>query len=299
MTTFALKNDPATKAEYQRLWDLQPYCSPYLNPAYLDIIAPNWSVLTSYDFLFPVVPRWLLGLRLFEQPLLSQHFALLGEKKVQAADYTALLHALGNNFHHVDLCLDLPMVDLPDNWKREERITYRLQLPENTALLRAAYSSHLKRILKKQNALVIQKNVSIAEFMPFLEKNLSEKTKLPASFYTKAAALLQEKRLDWQVWGAYAENRLVAACAICCMGNQRYYQLAANAPMGKELNAMHQLLDVLLAEWCGQDILFDFEGSMLPGLQRFYSGFGAKAYIYTRVSHSKLPWPLSRWKHGI
>lgn len=135
--------------------------------------------------------------------------------------------------------------------------------------------------------------------MPFLKQYLTDKTALPASFYSKSAALLENPGLQWQICGAYAGDKLVAACAILTHGGQRYYQLAANAPEGKSENAMHHLLDNLLSAWCGQDLIFDFEGSMIAGLQRFYSGFGAKPYIYTRVSYSRLPWPLSIWKHGI
>jgi hypothetical protein len=47
----------------------------------------------------------------------------------------------------------------------------------------------------------------------------------------------------------------------------------------------------------GSDLEFDFEGSMLPGLQRFYAGFGAKPYLYMRLTHNRLPFPLNRLLH--
>jgi len=285
--------------EYADLLRHNAKASPYLQPAYLNTVAPGWTLLQSGKYWFPLVSRHLMWLRLSEQPLLTQHFVLVGARPPEKADYNRLLSQLGEQFSHIDLCLDTQEISLPPGWKSQERITYRLNLPENPELLRAGYSQHLRRLLKKPTALIIRKDVPIAEFMPFLKENLADKTTLPASFYTKAAALLQHAALDWQICGAYAGDKLVAACAILSQGGQRYYQLAANAPEGKNENAMHHVLDRLLVDWCGQPILFDFEGSMIAGLQRFYGGFGAKPYIYTRVSYSRLPWPLSLWKHGI
>jgi len=273
--------------------------SPYLEPAYLGTLTPEWALLPSGDFLFPLVQRKILGFRFLEQPLLTQHFALIGLQKPEKSAYTQLLSQLSAQFHHIDLCLDATDFSLPPGWSSQERVTYRLSLPESPEVLQAQYSQHLRRLLKKPTSLQFRQDVPVAEFMSFLEQHLSDKTSLPASFYHKSKALLLHPDLKWQICGAYAGNKLVAACAILIHGNQRYYQLAANAPEGKNENAMHHLLDFLLRQWCGQKLIFDFEGSMIAGLQRFYSGFGAKPYIYTRVSYSRLPWPLSLWKHGI
>jgi hypothetical protein len=293
------ETNTSIQAQFALLLAQKKSYSPYLHPDYLQILTPNWQPFQSGAYLFPLAPRSLAHLKLLEQPLLIQHFALVGAKTPLSVDYTALLNALSAKFHYIDLCLDTAAFPLPAGWKSQERVTYRLALPESPQLLRGAYSQHLKRILKKSSALSISKDVSIEAFMPFLRQHLSNKIKLPASFYNKAEELLRNPVLQWQICGAYSGASLVAACAIFCHGQQRYYQLAVNAPAAKELNAMHQLLDRLLVDWCGQEIIFDFEGSMIAGLQRFYGGFGAKPYIYTRVSYSKLPWPLSLWKHGI
>ncbi len=284
---------------YLSLLAHQPGHSPYLLPDYLTIVHPGWTLFSSGNFLFPLTPRRLAWYRLLEQPLLTQHFALIGEKKPQKVDYDQLLTSLQQQFHQLDFCLDTTGFEPPRGWKSQERLTYRLNLPENPLLLRENYSQHLKRLLKKPASLLLRNNLAVDEFLPFLRTHLPNKTRLPKRFYAQAETLLRHPGLGWQIYGAYANEKLVAACAILHHGNQRYYQLAVNAPAGKNLNAMHQLVDHLLINYCGQGLVFDFEGSMIAGLQRFYSGFGAKPYIYTRVSYSRLPWPLSLWKHGI
>lgn len=284
---------------YSSLLALQPNSSPYLLPDYLSIVHPYWELCDSGNFLFPLSSRQLGWLKFCEQPLLTQHFALVGTTEATPEDYTHLLQILCKHFQFIDICVDATGFTLPGGWRIQERITYRLVLPDSPVILRENYNQHLKRILKKPSGLVIKNTVAVSDFLPFLREHLSLKTQLPRRFYTRAEALLRHPALSWQIYGAYAADKLVAACAILNHGNQSYYQLAANAPLGKNLNAMHHLVDHLLAGYCGQELLFDFEGSMIPGLQRFYGGFGAKPYIYTRVSYSSLPWPLSLWKHGI
>lgn len=289
----------ADKSAYGSLLTLQAESSPYVQAEYLNIVHPSWVLFAFQSFFFPLTGRQIAWYRLLEQPLLTQHFALVGADKAPSAAYYQLLQILQKHFQHIDICIDASGFPLPAGWKSQERITYRLSLPENQDLLRQNYHQHLKRILKKPGTLHFRNDVAIAKFLPFLREHLGSKTQLPAHFYDKAAALLHHKDMQWQIFGAYAGDKLVAACAILHHRQQRYYQLAANAPSGKELNAMHHLVDHLLVNYCGQELVFDFEGSMIAGLQRFYGGFGAKPYIYTRVSYSRLPWPLSLWKHGI
>jgi len=40
------------------------------------------------------------------------------------------------------------------------------------------------------------------------------------------------------------------------------------------------LVNALIEEYQQQDLLLDFEGSMIPGVARFYESFGAKSEIY-------------------
>ncbi len=272
---------------------------PYLLPAYLDVLVPDWALLQVGEHYFPLPVRRVLGFRLLEQPLLTQRFALVSASDTAPPPYAELLQYLQAHFQHIDLCLDTTGLVLAPGWQQQERVTYRLDVPASSELLYTGYNNHLRRILKKPVDLELRKDIDLTAFLPFLRRHLNEKTRLPASFYTKAEALLLSPALKWHLYGAFSGQELVAACAILHTGKQAYYQLAASAPAGKEQNAMHLLVNRVLEDLCGQGILFDFEGSMIPGLQRFYGGFGAKPYLYTRVSHSRLPWPLSRWKYGI
>jgi hypothetical protein len=49
---------------------------------------------------------------------------------------------------------------------------------------------------------------------------------------------------------------------------------------GKDLDAPTFILNNMILEHQGTDLLLDFEGSMIPGVARFYRSFGAQIETY-------------------
>ena len=58
---------------------------------------------------------------------------------------------------------------------------------------------------------------------------------------------------------------------------------------GKENRAMFVLMDHLIRQSRQADKIFDFEGSNIPGVARFFEGFGGKRTIYRRIVRKGLP----------
>ncbi len=61
---------------------------------------------------------------------------------------------------------------------------------------------------------------------------------------------------------------------------------------GRDEEANHFLLDKVIKEFAGQPLLFDFEGSDLPGVREFYEKFGAINQPYFHYHYNGLSWPL-------
>ena len=57
---------------------------------------------------------------------------------------------------------------------------------------------------------------------------------------------------------------------------------------------MHKIVDTFIMENSGKDNILDFEGSMIPGIARFYESFGSEKKIYKRVRKNRLP-KIIRW----
>ena len=48
------------------------------------------------------------------------------------------------------------------------------------------------------------------------------------------------------------------------------------------------LIDSMFQELAGKDIVFDFEGSMIPGIARFYKNFGGQEVYFPCFSRRLL-----------
>jgi hypothetical protein len=80
-------------------------------------------------------------------------------------------------------------------------------------------------------------------------------------------------------------NDEVVACAILLKDNFKIYNVAnTTTPKGKKLSANYFLFSHLLQEFCNNNLTFDFEGSEIVGVRKFYESFGA------------IPQPYFMWK---
>jgi hypothetical protein len=52
---------------------------------------------------------------------------------------------------------------------------------------------------------------------------------------------------------------------------------------------MFLLIDTFIQNNSGKNLILDFEGSNIPGIARFYKGFGAMAETYYSVHQNRLP----------
>lgn len=286
-------------------WDQQALrqsgSSIYLHSLYLDEVAPGWGYMEHTNGIR--IPIWLRkrwGLNEITHPLFIQHFRPIFPGFDEAFDLNSLLLALEKMAPRISLQLDLPVpADLPPHWQLQERTSYRMPLTGDAASLQAGYSSHHKRILKKKHELVLAAESPLADFQQLF---LAEMPRLSGLKASELAVV--ERLMTWisikrrgQLFTARHQGKLVAGCFILHSGNRLLYQWAVSSEQGKELHAMHHLIAYVLESYAESRLEFDFEGSMIPGLQRFYAGFGAKPYLYVRLTRNLLPFPLNRLLH--
>lgn len=87
----------------------------------------------------------------------------------------------------------------------------------------------------------------------------------------------------------------LAAAGLFLKDEKRVYNVMnSTTSEGRKLEANPFLIDAVIREFAGQPLLFDFEGSDLPGVKSFYEKFGAGNQPYYHWHFNRLPAPL-RW----
>jgi hypothetical protein len=90
------------------------------------------------------------------------------------------------------------------------------------------------------------------------------------------------------------EDNEILAIALLFKDKKRLYNIANTViPKGRVLFANHLLLSKIIEEFSEQELLFDFEGSTIPGIAAFYAAFGPSKETYFIHHYNNLPFPIS------
>ena len=159
------------------------------------------------------------------------------------------------------------------------------------------FSKNTKRNLVKanKNKLSLVQGIRLEEYLEFKQENLVASLNKKDFASLKSLIAFGQYKGFGEIYGVYSEdNKLCAAVYFCRWKNRVIYMNAASNELGKELRGMYFLVDKFIKNHAAQNITLDFEGSMIPGVARFYNGFGATPETYFQLKFNRLPLPL-KW----
>lgn len=266
---------------------------------FLDIVAPGWEALVQddYDAVFPLTHRKKFFAYLFT-PFFTQQLGLFFKPDCQT-NLNTFLEALPVKFRYIDIQLN--EMNLPDEskWKFRKRRNYVLNLNKTHEKLVKGYQDSTRRSLKKAAAAMLYlHSLEPDEAVDFYIKHKGRETLgLKSSDYDRFRELLKtaSSKRSLLCKGVFHRDGTLLASAILLTTTGRITLINNCASgSGRELRAMHYLIDQLIMQFAGQSLVFDFEGSDLEGVARFYKSFGAEKKWYYRLRINRLPW-YARW----
>lgn len=297
-------------------WDacLQQATRPlvYAQSWYLNVVCGNtWEALVevqengAYVSLFPLPVKSFLGQKQVYQPWFTQQLGLFltaQSQKTEIAEYLALLPIY---YKAVQYQLPWPALEpvlLPQPWQWRLRPNYELSLAPDYASLSQAYSTNLRRNLKKAHAqapLLVRSPSIDALLKLFRQTKGPEIPELKPRHYQTLRQLHAQasKHAMGEVWEVQLNGNVLAAAFMLKNADRTTFLFGASSAEGRANGAMPLLLDFLIKEEAGTGKTFDFEGSEVPGVAKFYGSFGAQPVPYLSLSLNSnrhvLPWPLT------
>jgi hypothetical protein len=100
----------------------------------------------------------------------------------------------------------------------------------------------------------------------------------------------------WLYAASGEDHEFLAAAFFLVWRTRAYYMTVVSNEEGREKRAGFALLDQFLRDFAGQPIIFDFEGSSVHGVDKFFESFGAEKESYLMLSRNRLPWFISIFK---
>jgi hypothetical protein len=112
----------------------------------------------------------------------------------------------------------------------------------------------------------------------FVQKCKLEKSGVPEKVFEIMDELLEKAKKE-QVCEIYGvcndKGDIIAGTAFINSLNRIFYLVSFSFEEGKEKSAMFLLVDYIIKKYSKSEFVLDFEGSVIPGIARFFAGFTA------------------------
>ncbi len=299
-----IKNIDIDRVKWDQCIANSPFGIAYAYSWFLDRICTNWDALIWGDYLYimPLVNSKKYGIRYIYQPFFTQQLGIYSSFPPEPEIVNHFLLAIPKRFRLVEMNLNLGNTPTVDNYAIKANTTYELNLNFGIDHVRNYYNSNTRRNIQKanHNKISVSQIYDVPQFIEFTKSNLLLKSPEVKEIHYEALKKVVGYSIYTQlgeIYGAWDErNNLVAAVFFITSNRKTIYLAASSSKIGIEQSAMFLLIDTFIGNNAGKKLTLDFEGSNIPGVARFYSGFGAMPESYFSVYKNELPGLLRIFK---
>lgn len=254
---------------------------------YLNIVSPGWHALVTDDYssIMPLPAKTKWGIPYLIQPRFTQQFGIFSNQEVTKGVVHSFLKAIPKKFIWRDInlnsandCAGLKNVIYQDNYELDLNCTY-----EHIWL---GYNMSTRQNIKKAARLGLRVEEEIDSSL-FLKVYLEGCKVKPDKIGTEQLARIVERSMKSGIGKIYlikdTNNNILAGAFYLCQFNRFINLFSFTTKEGRASSAMFLLIDYVIQSNVGQPIVLDFEGSTIPGIVEFFSGFGGRCKKYPRL----------------
>ncbi len=270
-------------------------CRIYALSSYLNIITKGkWNalILGNYDYIMPLPIKRKLFLKVALQPKFAQQLGIFSPHKITSGIIEGFVNAIPKSIKYLELNFnihnDLSILECNKHKQIKTNTNYELDLIQPYNELYSQFSENTKRNIKKSqknNIKVI--NIDANTFYNFFKSHFTKQVKKSLTkqdFDTlKKLTHFTNISIDFNsIFKAAVsqDNKILAVAYFLSKNNRIYYLDGISSLQGREQSAMFAIFNNMIESYSGKPAIFDFEGSNISNIARFYKGFGATSTKY-------------------
>lgn len=265
-----------------------PHSLPYAYTWYLDAVSESWSavVADNYDAVLPLPYFSKLGIKYLYQPYFCQQLGLFFREQWNQQYADEMIQIALKKFPLVHYQLHTGCIGLKEKLKLSERKNLLLSLSPPYDRLKKQFSeNHLRNVSKAAKAsLVFVPDNPATDFERFYLTHVDRaKEKFSPKHEQHFKKLCSTLSINSITQFAAVKNdagEWLAAVLLIHQPHRKIALINCSNTEGKKKGASHFLFSQLLAQFAAQKAVFDFEGSSIASIARFYEGFGAQPETY-------------------
>jgi len=263
---------------------------------YLDAVCDNWDalVLNEYEAVFPITKKSKFGLNYFFNPIFALQLGVFSNQKITTGLVNQFLEAIPKKLKLVDIQLNFGNSVKNQLFEVSNKKCQFIDLSSSYEEISKKYSTNLKRNLSKaikQNCEIVL-SLETENVIKLFKENRGETLKeMKDEQYKRLHSLLIElkQRKLGKIYECWFENELVASACFSITNDRIIYIKGGSTPKGREVGAMHMIMDEVIHLNSNSKFIFDFGGSSIEQVARFNHSFGANDYEYQRLYRNNLP----------
>ena len=271
----------------------------YATTAFLDAMAIHWEgcIINDYEAIFPLCIKQKFGIQYLYTPPFIQQLGFIGNNELVSEKVIA---AIFEKVKYGSVNLNFSNTNFNTMQQYKVHNNYVIDLNQNYQQIKANYkksidyslSKALKQNLRYTTDLTFE--TAVENYQKHNQQVLQHVTLTDYKNLEKVLTLLQQEE-KIIVRKVVNDTNETLSIAILLKDNKRYYYLTDYTNNeGRQAEANYFLYDKLLEELAENHMLFDFEGSDLPGVKSFYEKFGAVNQPYFYWHFNQLPFFL-KW----
>lgn len=247
---------------------------------YLDCVAEKWDVMVSgsYDIVMPLPRRRKYGINYIYTPSWTQQLGIFSKEVLTEELIRQFINQIPGKFILIDYMLNAE--NLLNVGSVVKRNNYLLPLNADFDTIRKGFNKNRHRISKQSfEDLRLEKRGHSSDFLR-LYKGEFKNYSLPKDAIKKMENLLSVNNGRIRVWNVFKEEECIGGLVWTKDNRRITYLIPAIKAKAKKEHLNTFLINELIREYQNSDKMLDFEGSMVPGVAKFYSSFGAVTETY-------------------
>ncbi len=252
---------------------------------YLDIVTDDWDalVLGDYTAVMPLPKRKKHGLNYIYLPSWVQQLGVFSRSDIDENLILSFISKIPKKFVLVDYFFN--SLNEFNHKKLGKRDNFILRLNTNYELLRKNYSKSRKWSInqaKKAN-LRIEETEDLQNLIHLFKINKGKElrnSKFDFKILDKLIINLRGQKNSKILEIKNEKSNLIGGAVFLYDNNRITYLFSAIDAEGRNKQVMSYLIDHVIKQNSNSNLIFDFEGSMIPEIASFFKSFGAELETY-------------------
>ncbi len=279
------KHHEIDKKKYDECISQSSQGTIYATSWYLDTVAPGWELLATekLDIVMPIPVKKKFGMTYSTQPPLCQQLGIFSFTPLEKNTLKSFLEHIPYSYYR----LQLNTGNISGDSSMLLRQNYVLELSQSYEMIREKYKSNCLRNIKKAEIEQLQffQSTEIEQYIETLLHNATNRPIINLIPLLKRLIASAEKFAKIEIWNAQNQSGEILSCILFIYWKNRiYYMVPVSTSEGKKQQSMSFLIDQLIQKQASSELILDFEGSYIPGIARFYEGFGAVCEHYPIIN---------------